>query len=255
MRCQIIPWQVTLAPMSDNAAAIAPLILLTRPKAASEAFAVALRSALGPVDIIIAPVMAIVASDGFPDLADADGLIFTSAAGVDAFAAQSERRDLPAWCVGARTAAAATAIGLRAQSADGDADALVALLVQSAPRGRLVHLCGTHQRGDVAARLSAAGLWAEAIAIYDQRAVRPNPDLAMALAHPGPIIAPLFSPRSATLFAQAAGDAMVTPVALSAAVRDVLPAAMAARCHLASHPDAPAMIRAVAKLISAHAAG
>ena len=239
--------------MSDNAATIAPLILLTRPKAASVQFADALQKALGPVAIRIAPLMEIVASGDLPDLDRAGGLIFTSAAGVAVFAAQTGRRDLPAWCVGARTAAAA-AIGLTAQSADGDADALVALLSQAAPQGRLLHLCGTHQRGDVAARLVAAGLAAQAYPIYDQRAVAPDAGFATALAHPGPVIAPLFSPRSATLFAQAAENAPVIPVALSNAVRDALPQAMAARALIAAQADAPAMIRAVAVAISSQSA-
>jgi uroporphyrinogen-III synthase len=241
--------------MSDNATAIAPLILLTRPNAASAQFADALQKALGPMAIHIAPLMEIVASGDLPDLEMAGGLIFTSAAGVDAFATQSGRRDLPAWCVGARTAAAAAAIGLTAQSADGDADALVALLRQAAPRGQLMHLCGTHQRGDVAARLAAAGLEARAYPIYDQRAIAPDAGFATALAHPGPVIAPLFSPRSAALFVQAAGDAApVIPVALSAAVRDALPPMLAARAHVAAQTDAPAMIRAVAAVISLHSA-
>jgi uroporphyrinogen-III synthase len=238
--------------MSDNAAAAPPLILLTRPRPASEGFADALRAALGPLDIRIAPLMAIVAVGDLPDLGTADGLIFTSAAGIDAFAAHSARRDLPAWCVGARTAAAAANIGLTAHSADGDADALVALVRRDAPKGRLLHLCGTHQRGDVAARLCAAGLQAESAAIYDQRAVAPDAGFAAALAHRGRVIVPLFSPRSAALFAKAADDAPVIPVALSGAVRDALPPALARRAHLAAHPDAAAMIEAVAALISPH---
>lgn len=240
--------------MSDNATAIAPLILLTRPQAAAVQFADVLHKSLGPIAVSIAPLMEIVATEVFPDLDDAAGLIFTSAAGVEVFAAKSARRDLPAWCVGARTAAAATAIGLTAHSAEGDAEALLALLGHAAPRGRLLHLCGIHQRGDVAARLCAAGLAAVAFPIYDQRAVAADAVFAAALAHPGPVIAPLFSPRSATLFAQAAGDALVMPVVLSDAVRDALPPAMAARAHVAAQPNAPAMIRAIAAVISPHSA-
>ncbi|WP_439137278.1 uroporphyrinogen-III synthase [Roseicyclus sp.] len=240
--------------MSDNAAAFPPLILLTRPRAASAQFAEALHKALGPVAVSIAPLMEIVPQGDVPDLDVAAGLIFTSAAGVDVFAAKSARRDLPAWCVGARTAAAAAAIGLTAHSAEGDAEALVALLSHAAPRGRLVHLCGIHQRGDVAARLCAAGLQAVAAPIYDQRAVAPDAVFAAALSHPGPVIVPLFSPRSATLFAQAASHAPVMPVVLSDAVRAALPPAMAARAHVAAQPDAPAMIRAMAAVISPHSA-
>lgn len=241
--------------MSDNATAPAPLVVLTRPRGASERFVAALRAELGPVPVVIAPVMEIVPTGVVPDLAGASGLVFTSAAGVAVFAGLSARRDLPAWCVGARTAQAARDIGLVAQSAEGDADALVAAILGQRPEGRLVHLCGTHSRGDVADRLAAAGLWAEAQAIYDQPALGTNPDLTAALAHPGPIIVPLFSPRSAALFAGLAGDgADVIPVALSAAVRAALPADLARRAHVAETPDAAAMIRAVAAVMSRHRA-
>jgi uroporphyrinogen-III synthase len=75
-----------------------------------------------------------------------------------------------------------------------------------------------------------------------------------ALAHPGPILVPLFSPRSATLFAAAAKGAEVIPVALSAAVRSALPEALAAQAGVAESPDASAMIRALAAMISRHGA-
>lgn len=240
--------------MSDNATAPAPLIVLTRPQEASERFADALRAELGMVAVAIVPLMDIAPTGEVADLTGAAGLIFTSAAGVAVFAKQSARRDLPAWCVGARTAEAARAIGLAARSADGDADALVAAILAARPMGRLVHLCGTHSRGAVAQRLTAAGLKAEELAIYDQAARPATAQLQAALDHPGPIIVPLFSPRSAALFAQAAGAAPVTAVALSEAVRAALPADLAARAVVADHPDGPAMIRAVAAVISHHSA-
>ncbi|NKX45311.1 uroporphyrinogen-III synthase [Roseibacterium sp. KMU-115] len=225
-------------------------MLLTRPRAASARFAGDLRAALGPVEVAIAPLMEIVPVVSSLDLAGVSGLIFTSAAGVETFAALTTDRSLPAWCVGDRTAEAARAAGLTATSAGGDADALVALMAGARPEGRLLHLAGVHTRGDVAGRLAAAGLMAEARAIYDQQAVDPGPDLAAALAHDGPILAPLFSPRSAKLFARAVGGAPVTPVAMSPAVRDALPETLAARAVVARHPDAPSMLRALAALIS-----
>lgn len=238
--------------MSDNATAQAPLVLLTRPRAASERFAQALSAALGPVAVVIAPLMKIVATGVIPQLQDVATLIFTSAAGVEVFGQLSDRRDLPAWCVGARTAQAARAIGLIARSADGDADALVAELLAQRPKGPFLHLCGTHSRGAVAERLTQAGLMTQAVAIYDQVALIDTPDLAAALAHPGPVIVPLFSPRSARLFMTATRSSAVTPIALSHAVQAALPPDMAARCRIAETPDAPAMIRAIATEISRH---
>ena len=249
--------QVTLAPMSDNAAPFAaapaePLVLLTRPRAASERFADMLRAELGQVAVAILPLMDIAPLVDSLDLDGVAALIFTSAAGVEVFADLTPDRDLPAWCVGDRTATAARAIGLRATSAGGDAAALIAVMTQAQPTGRLLHLHGAHTRGDVADHLTKAGLRAEARAIYDQISLPPDDAFAAAMAHRGPVIAPLFSPRSAALFAQALGSQTpdLTPVALSAAVRDALPEPLAAKAVVAAAPDAPAMISAIAALIS-----
>jgi len=241
--------------MSDNPAPPAPpapLVLLTRPRAASERFAQALQDALGPVRVAILPLMEIAPLVDRLDLEGVAGLIFTSAAGVEVFSGLTADRGLPAWCVGDRTAEAARAIGLRATSAGGDAAALVALMATARPEGRLVHLHGAHTRGDVAERLARENLRAEGRAIYDQVSVPPGRAFAAALEHDGPVIVPLFSPRSAELFGRVPGaDATgVHPVALSPAVRAALPDVLAARAETAESPDAPAMIRAIGALIS-----
>ena len=238
--------------MSDNPAPAPPLVLLTRPRAASERFAKALRAEVGPVQVAILPLMEIAPLVAGLDLDGVAALIFTSAAGVEVFARLTRNRDLPAWCVGDRTAEAARDIGLKATSAGGDAAALVALMAEARPDGRLLHLHGAHTRGDVAERLAAANLRAEARAIYDQVSVPAGGAFAAALDHDGPVIVPLFSPRSAKLFAEVPrSDAHgVHPVALSTAVRAALPQALAARTVTADSPDAPAMIRAMAGVIS-----
>jgi uroporphyrinogen-III synthase len=207
---------------------------------------------LGPVEVAVIPLMEISPLVSDLDLSGVSALIFTSAAGIEVYAGLTDDRTLPAWCVGDRTAEAARDIGLQATSAGGDAAALVALMAEARPEGRLLHLHGAHTRGDVAERLVEAGLRAEACALYDQLSVPPGTALAGVLAHDGPIIAPLFSPRSARLFAEAVGpDApRLQPVALSAAVRDALPDPLARRTPIADGPDAPAMIRAMAALIS-----
>lgn len=244
--------------MSDNPAPAAPLVLLTRPRDPSDRFATALRDALGPVRIVILPLLEIAPLSDHLDLGDVAALIFTSSAGVEVFGRLTPDRTLPAWCVGDRTAEAARDIGLRATSAGGDAGALVALMAQARPTGRLLHLRGVHTRGDVATRLTRAGLRAEARAIYDQVSIPQGAAFAATMAHAGPVVVPLFSPRSAALFAEAVTTpamsvtpaATLLPVALSAAVRDALPDPLAARTVVADSPDAPAMIRAVGALIS-----
>lgn len=236
--------------MSDNADA--PLVLITRPRDAALRFSEELRAAVGPVAVAIIPMLEIKPVVDSVDLDGVSALIFTSAAGVEVFGDLTSDRSLPAWCVGDRTAEAAREIGLRATSAGGDAEALVALMAEARPEGRLLHLSGVHTRGDVAGRLFEAGLRAEARAIYDQVAAQPGSELVAALAHPGRVIVPLFSPRSAALFAEAAGAAAgrAEIVALSRAVAEALPDGPAGRARIADSPDAPAMIRALAALIS-----
>jgi uroporphyrinogen-III synthase len=235
--------------MSDNGA---PLVILTRPRAASDRFAEALRAECGPLAVAILPLMEIAPLGRNLDLEGIAALIFTSAAGVETFATLSTDRSLPAWCVGDRTAEAARDIGLMATSAGGDAKALTALMLDAQPKGRLLHLHGAHLSADIAEALCRHGLRAEGRAIYDQVSIPQGAALATALAHPGPIFVPLFSPRSARLFVQAAGDAVgrIHPVVISEATRAALPDDLAQRASIAAAPDAPAMIRALAALIS-----
>ena len=235
--------------MSDNAV---PLVILTRPRAASERFGAALQEALGPMDVAIVPLMDIVPIGDLPDLGGVSALIFTSAAGVETFGKITADRSLPAWCVGDRTAEAAREIGLRATSAGGDAEALIALMTDARPEGRLLHLHGAHLSVDVAERLTGAGLRAEGCAIYDQRRVAPGAALTAALAHEGPILVPLFSPRSARLFGEEAGTAQanIRPIAISPATRDALPPDWTEQAIIAETPDAAAMLRAMGALIS-----
>jgi uroporphyrinogen-III synthase len=197
--------------------------------------------------------MVIEARDVRLDLTDVSALIFTSEVGVRCFTDLSQRRDLPAWCVGDRTTDAARQAGLDAMSAQGTADDLVALIGAHRPKGTLLHLHGAHTRGDVVARLQAAGHSARGAVLYDQIEAPAPPSLGDVLTGDAPVIVPLFSPRSAALFARAAGALTrddVVAIALSAAVKAKLPADWMQACQLAAAPDAPAMIGAIERLIS-----
>ena len=114
-------------------------LLLTRPRAQSEAFAEALAERLpGRFRPVISPLLEIVPLPAPLDLADVQGLIFTSANGVEQFAARTPDRSLPAWCVGDddRRRGAARA-GFAARSADGDVADLAALIAEArTPCGR-----------------------------------------------------------------------------------------------------------------------
>jgi uroporphyrinogen-III synthase len=227
-------------------------VLLTRPRAQSAGFAVQVRARLPGVRVVVAPLMEIVPTGSAPELGPRDAAIFTSANAVAAAGAGHGRL---AFCVGTRTAAAAEAAGFAATVAGPTAEALVAELARLRPEGRLVHLHGVHTRGDVAARLAAAGLTVEARSVYDQINVPPGPDFAEALAAPR-LVAPLFSPRSAHLFAKAARRAGVSRtseplrlVALSPAVRDALPPDWRAGVTVTASPDASAILDEIARRV------
>jgi uroporphyrinogen-III synthase len=99
-----------------------PVLILTRPMAASRRFLEEVEAAMGrPVSHVISPVMKIVPI-AVDDLADpVTGVVFTSENAV----LQAERfgfaPGLPAWCVGDRTADVARREGFEARSAGGDA--------------------------------------------------------------------------------------------------------------------------------------
>ena len=244
--------------MADNAA---PVFLLTRPRAQSERFATQMRSVLGAqADIRIHPLQEIVTLAVPLDLAGVGALAFTSENGVRAFAEQNPARDLPAFCVGDRTAAVADELGFAAHSASGGVGELADLISSRPPRpspeGRILHLHGQHKAGDLVSALRRKGLDAESCAIYEQRILAPQPDLAAVLNGNRPIIAPVFSPRSAAIFSQAVAEgavgseeagARVFAIAISQATRDALSPELAAACEVLARPSGEDMLLSLAK--------
>ena len=127
-------------------------ILLVRPEAQAAAFAAALDARFpGRFRPVPAPVFAIEPLPVTIELDGVQGLVFTSVHGVAAFAARQLATALPAWCVGAATAAAARAAGFAAVSADGDAAALARLVAEvwRPGAGDVLHLRGAHAAGDL----------------------------------------------------------------------------------------------------------
>lgn len=226
-------------------------VLLTRPEAASRAFAAALEARFGgKVRPVIAPLMApVFLMPAMPEGPFA-AVIFTSATGVAAV----ESWDLPkrAYCVGAQTAARARAAGFDAVSADGDAEALVAAVLANPPTGRLLHLRGEEARGDVAERLTAAGVETVAMTVYRQEPQALTDQALEVLGSGAAVIVPLFSPRTAALFRAAVPErlqARLRLVAMSAAVADALQGMAHEALEVARRPDADAMLEAVGRLL------
>ncbi len=225
-------------------------LLLTRPEAASWALARDLSEAAetAGVAILISPLLSIRFADVLPPLAES--LIFTSRAGVAAYVALGGPPGLPVWCVGPCTAADAAAHGLDLRGQVADAASLAAAIPDDAPS--LLHLRGAVQRGDLAADLRARGLRAGDAVVYAQDAV-PLSGAARDALLAGPVIVPLYSPRSAALFAAACPEAAwphVAALALSPAVAAALPVAPET---VAARPDGAAMRDLLRKLLRASA--
>ncbi len=234
---------------------VARTLLLTRPRGQSEAFAAALEARMpGHFRPLVAPLIDIAPVEAPLDLDGVEGLAFTSANGVEQFAARTTDRSLPAWCVGAMTAAAARAAGFAAVSANGDVAALADLIAaRRRPGGGVVlHVRGRHAAGDLVGRLAAAGVAARAAGIYDQPPQPVPAEVAARLAAGGVDVVALFSPRTAALFNAAAAAtgwplAALTAVSLSPAADAALTAPVGRRV-VAAEPTREGMLAALQAL-------
>lgn len=178
-------------------------------------------------------------------------VILTSETGAQA--AGTLRAALPglAYCVGARTAEAARAAGFEAIVAGGDAAELVATLSGGDEAGPLLHLRGRDSRGEIAGTLTKRRIVTHEAVIYDQREQPLSDEARGLLAGDAPLIVPLFSPRSAVLFAaQAQGAERLWLAALSPAVAAALGDLPRLGLEIAEKPEAGPMLLAVQRLIA-----
>jgi len=214
-------------------------VLLTRPQAASARFAAELRA-----PVVISPLMETVWLDTAPLAVPPDAVVFTSENGVTGFARCQNWRGT-AYCVGDRTAQAARQAGFEAQSAGGDLNDLKGLLATQAhgakQGAKLVHARGRQVAGDL-------GELAVPLVTYEQRPVALTREARKALRDRHAVIVPLFSPRSAVLFAEQLSEAETAPlviVAMSAAVAQVCADAGLSVTRVADAPDGASMLRAI----------
>lgn len=229
-----------------------PILLLTRPKAASQRFALQARAAFGAdLPVEIAPLMAPVFYA--PPLPEAPprGMIFTSETGVEAFARLESRRG-PAICVGPRTAEAAEAMGWQAEVVGGDAEGLVRELTARGLPGRWLHARGREAAGGMAGRLNAAGLQVDEAVVYAQEPLPLSARATRLLQDcPDQLVIPVFSPRSGTLLVQAAGGKPLTALRLaviSAAAAQTVAPFGARALEVAPTPDLAGMLAALSRL-------
>ncbi len=225
------------------------ILLLTRPAAASARTRAEMERLRPGLRVVVSPVIEIVPVDpgALPVPA---GLILTSENGAAAAGRLGFPEGLRAWCVGAQTAGVARAAGLDAVSAEGDAEALLRLILAAEDGGPLLHLRGEHARGDIAPRLRAAGREARDAVVYRQEERALNPEALALLAGQEPVILPLYSPRSAALIA--AGGPFSAPlcvIAISPATLKAATPLAAAAARSIGNPDGQAMIAAIAETL------
>lgn len=155
-------------------------------------------------------------------LPGAQGVVFTSANGVRAFAALNPQRAVPVFAVGPASAAAARAAGFaHVHEGAGDSRSLRAAIVRHCDpaAGPLVHPAATHLSvrgaGALKAGLEACGFSLVRVVIYEARAAAGLPPNLVAHLRPhsaSMLDAALFySPRSAALFCDLVSRAALAP--------------------------------------------
>ena len=159
------------------------------------------------------------------DLTGIAALAFTSANGVEAFARLTAARDLPVFAVGETTARAAQAVGfVEPLNADGDVEALAALIARTLP-GPVLCVGALQPAADLPALLDSEGISTRALAVYAARDQAPEPETLARLAGFDAVL--LHSPRAArglaAVLEQAPAPALRV-LCLSRAVADPLTA-------------------------------
>lgn len=238
-------------------------VLLTRPRQQAEPFAERLRHDIDrPLTLLSAPMTQILEETGEFSTDGLQGLLFTSVNAVEIFASRSTRRDLPALCVGDRTAETARSHGMSAESARGDASAL-ATLAQQAYRpgaGDYLHLRGRQSTGDVAGALAVEGINVHEVVLYDATPIWSVPPDVQTSLEAGRIDAALFfSPRASRIFTQLASAAAqsgrawglqrATAVAISSAAAQPLRELDIGAIQVATAPDSASVVSKLQELL------
>ena len=195
-------------------------VWVTRAQPGAEATARRLK-ALGH-DPIVVPLLVLRPEPGVVvDLDGVGAIALSSANAAPLLAAATPVRVLPVFVVGEATAAAARAAGFTdVWSADGDVDALGALIVSTwtAQRGLILQAGAREPAGDLAGTLSAAGIRTRGLTLYDTEAVEAVDAAAVALAD----AVLVHSPKAARVLAKVAVD--------QPALRDLAALALSEAC-------------------------
>lgn len=222
-------------------------VLITRTQIDSEDFARLLYARLPDVPVLVAPLVTIEPIDAMLPAKDYAALLLTSRHAVP-FAA-THFPDAITLCVGDATAQTARDHGLRATSAQGAAQELIAL-AKSKGRAPMLHLHGTQTRGAVATHLNAAGLATDACVVYGQNPRNWSQLESDTIAEAKTLIVPLFSPKSAARVARNLEEykGEIDLCAMSDATLAAFGDGTYRRAIVATQPSADAMIDAIAQL-------
>lgn len=222
-------------------------VLLTRSDADNAR--IAAQAGLDPDQVLTWPVLRVQPMDVAPPAPGTQALLFTSGNGVAAFADACERRDLPALCVGDRTADLARARGFAdVRSAAGSATDLAAIALQSGFT-RFVYVRGQQVSVDLAQVLRSHGLFVDECIAYAMVAMdQPPTPVAKAFDSGHVTLVTVWSAGVATVLERAiAGNSQWSLVAtdmLAISSKAAAPLGKTPFRHtiVASRPDATAMV-------------
>lgn len=218
--------------------AVEPVLLMTRPAKAAQAFVDSLP--LEGVRVIMSPLIGIVHRGELPPMAAYRALIFTSVHGVEAYVAQNGPL-LPCYVVGGKTARAAQASGFSVRSVFENAANLIEGVIRNFVSGPMLHVRGVHARGNIAQTLTNNAIPTDEAVLYDQPAIPLTDEAQAALSGANPVIVPLFSPRTAVLLAEFRPKPPLLVAAFSQAVANAVSGLHITKLRIASRPDSDAM--------------
>ena len=221
-----------------------PTLLLTRPDAQSRGFLAECEEVVGGrIPVVIAPVMKIVDVGDIPDLDRFETIIATSSHAVRRLGADGVLRGRKVAAVGEVTAELARGFGAKAEALGQDgAEFLDNCEEIKAP---CLYVRGAHVRLDLASELLGRGIACEETVVYDQVAQPLGRAAEALLAGALPVIAPVFSARTAELLGRTTDiRAPMTVIAMSPAVAAAWSGVGDLR--IVAEPTSDAMSRAVA---------
>lgn len=186
-----------------------------------------------------------------------ENVIFTSETAVRAFARLEARRSFQAWCVGERTAKVARHAGFKVSVGPGDAQGLAGIIERSRPGARYFWPHGADTAFDMASALNGAGVRTNSATVYDQVAKPLSVEASEILQQACPVLVPLFSTRSAALFAEEArhATAPLLIAVIGAHAAQEMAMLKPERCIVSARPDSESLLDAIDQLAHPSATG